>query len=46
MYRVVVDLACGVKRAQACSKATVLKQHGSRVEALVNDVHEILVLEY
>ena len=46
MYRVTVECADPLKRANALNKSTVLKRHGNRIEATVEDIHEILLLNY
>jgi hypothetical protein len=46
MYRVVIDSNPPLKRAAAGNQSTVLKRRGQRVEATVNDVHEVVVLRY
>jgi hypothetical protein len=46
MYRVVIESHHPLKRAEAGNKSTVLKRRGQRVEATVNDLHEVVVLRY
>jgi hypothetical protein len=46
MYRVVIESNPPLKRAAAGNKSTLLKRRGQRVEATVNDVHEVVVLRY
>ena len=46
MYRVSMTLDRPVKRGTAFNKSTALKRRGPRVEALVNDIHEVIVLRY
>ena len=46
MYRVVIESNPPLKRAAAGNQSTVLKRRGQRVEATVNDVHEVGVLRY
>ena len=46
MYRVVLESHPPLKRAAAGNKSTVLKRRGPRVEATVNDLHEVIVLRY
>ena len=46
IYRVAVDLDRPIKRAAAWNKSTALKRRGQRVETMVNDIHEVLSLQY
>lgn len=46
LYRVTLECRRPLKRAEAWGQSTELKRRGSRVEALVGDVHEILWLRY
>jgi hypothetical protein len=46
MYRAQLDLATPPKRASTWNKSTEIKRRGSRVEATVNDVHEVIELRY
>ena len=46
LYRVTLESRRPLKRAEAWGKSTELKRRGSRVEALVGDVHEVLWLRY
>jgi len=41
-----VESALPFKEARALNPSTVLKTNGRRVEALVNDIHEVLLLRY
>jgi hypothetical protein len=45
-YRVSVELDCEIKQAGARNKATVLQQQNRRVEAVISDVHEVIVIDY
>jgi Hypothetical glycosyl hydrolase 6/Beta-galactosidase trimerisation domain len=46
MYRVVVESSRPLKRVEAVKKSTQLKHRGHRIEATVEDIHEVLVLKY
>ncbi len=46
MYRVTVSAAKPFRRAAAVGASTVVKRRGRRVEALVNNIHECLLLNY
>lgn len=46
MYRVTVHCATPVRRAAGWNRSTEVKRRENRVEATVNDIHEVLVLRY
>ena len=46
MYRVVIETSASIKQAAAWNKTTKLTQASHRVEAVVNDIHDTLVLRY
>lgn len=46
LYRVTVRAAKPFRRAAAVGTSTVVKRRGRNVEALVNDIHECLLLSY
>jgi hypothetical protein len=46
LYRVTVRAAKPFRRAAAVGTSTVVKRRGQNVEALVNDIHECLLLSY
>jgi hypothetical protein len=46
MYRVVIESSRPLKRAEALNKSTQLKRQGKRIEATVEDIHEVLLLGY
>jgi len=46
LYRVAVESAEPFAEAAALNSSTVLKTGGRRVEALVNDIHEVLLLRH
>lgn len=46
LYRVAVTTREPLRDATAVNSSTVLKRTGNRVEATVNDIHEVLVLSY
>jgi len=46
IYPVAVELDRPIKRAEAWNKSTTLKRHGQRIEAMINDIHEIIVVRY
>ena len=46
MYRVVIESSRPLKRAEALKKSTQLSRHSHRIEATVEDVHEVLLLGY
>jgi len=46
MYRAIVELAEPIKRAMAINKSTKLTRHRRRLEVMVNDIHEIVIVSY
>jgi hypothetical protein len=46
LYRVTVRAAKPFRRAAAVGTSTVVKRRGKHVEAVVNDIHECLLLSY
>jgi hypothetical protein len=46
MYQVTVELAESIKRAAAFNKSTDLKRRGRRLEATINDIHDVLIVSY
>jgi hypothetical protein len=46
LYRVRIQLDRPIKRAMAWNKTTVLKRQGAALSATVDDIHEILTLQY
>ena len=46
MYRASITAREPLKSAKALNRSTELKRRGNRVEAVVNDIHEVLVLGY
>lgn len=46
MYRVTVEVNRPIKRATGLNKSTGLERRGNRVEATVDDIHEVLVIRY
>jgi hypothetical protein len=46
MYQAIVELAEPIQRAIASNKSTKLTRHGRRLEIVVNDVHEIVIISY
>jgi len=46
MYRVSITTREHLKSAKALNRSTELKRRGNRVEAVVNDIHEVLLLSY
>jgi hypothetical protein len=46
MYRVVIASERPLKHAEAGNQSTRLKRRGARVEAVISDLHEVLVLRY
>ncbi len=46
LYRVAIEAAKPLRRAAAVGSSTVVKRRGRRVEAIVNDIHECLLLTY
>ncbi len=46
IYRVTLEVNRPVKRAEALNKSTSLKRRGNRVEAVINDIHEVFLLGY
>ncbi len=45
-YRVTIELAESIKRATAFNKSTDLKRRGRRLEATINDIHDVLTVSY
>jgi hypothetical protein len=46
LYRVTVESAEPFQEARSLNPSTVLKTSGRRVDALVNDIHDVLLLRY
>ncbi len=46
MYRVALEFAADVRRAEAVDRSTVLKRKGRHVDATVQVVHEVIVVRY
>lgn len=46
LYRVSITTREPLKSAKALNRSTGLKRRGNRVEAVVNDIHEVLLLSY
>lgn len=46
MYRAIVELDEPIKRATATNKSTKLTRHGRRLEATINDIHDVLIVNY
>jgi hypothetical protein len=46
MYRATIELTEPIKRAAAFNKSTALKRRGRRLEAAINDIHEVLIVSY
>lgn len=46
IYRVSVTTRDSVKSARGLNRSTEIKRRGRRIDALVNDIHEVLVLKY
>jgi hypothetical protein len=46
MYRVVVQVNRSVKRVEVLNKSTIWKRRDRQVEAIVDDIHEVLVIDY
>jgi len=46
MYRARITTREPLKSAKALNRSTELKRQGSHVEAVVNDIHEVLLLRY
>ncbi len=46
MFRASFEVNRPVKRVEALNKSTVLRHDGRRIEAIVNDIHEVLLLSY
>jgi hypothetical protein len=45
-YRATIEIDRTVKEATAWNKATTVKREGNRIEATVEEIHEILVVRY
>ena len=46
MFRASFEVNRPVKRVETLNKSTVLRHNGRRIEAIVNDIHEVLLLSY
>ena len=46
LYRVSLEFDEPVKNASAFGKSTKLQQYGQRIVATVNDIHEIIIVQY
>lgn len=46
LYRATIEFDEPIKRATATNKSTKLTRHGRRLEVMVNDIHEIVILSY
>ncbi len=46
LYRATIEFAERIKRAKATDKSTKLMRHGHRLEVTVNDIHEIVIVNY
>ena len=46
IFRASIELKRPVKRVEALDKGTVLQRSGRRIEAVVNDIHEVLLITY
>lgn len=46
MYRVVLELNRPLRQARALNPSTALQRRGDRLEAVVEDIHEVLLLGY
>ncbi len=46
MYRAVINMAGPVKRAKVLNRSTVLRRNGRSIDLAVNDIHEVLIVEY
>jgi len=46
MYRATIELAEPIKRATAFNRSTDLKRRGRRLEATINDIHDVLIVSY
>jgi hypothetical protein len=46
MYRAIIEFAEPIKRATTFNRSTDLKQGGRRLEATVQDIHDVLIINY
>jgi hypothetical protein len=46
IFRASIEVDRPVKRVEAFNKTTTLRRDGQRIEAVVNDIHEVLLLSY
>jgi hypothetical protein len=46
MYRIALEVNGPVKRARALNKSTSLERHGTRIDATVNDIYDVIVINY
>jgi hypothetical protein len=46
MYRAAVEVGFPIKNAAAWNKSTTLTRHANRIEASVNEIHEVISLKY
>ena len=46
MFEATVEVADKLKGATALNSTTVIKRQGNRVKAVIQDIHEVLVLRF
>jgi len=46
MYRIGLDFKDSIKDAQALSPSTSLKRDGRKVKAVIDDIHEVIIVKY
>ena len=46
IYRVTLATADHFKRVTTLNKSTFIKRHGNRIEAIVEDIHECILIRY
>ena len=46
IYRATIEFAEPIKRATAFNRPTDLKRRGRRLEATINDIHDVLIVSY
>ena len=46
IYRVTLTTSDRIKRVTTLNKSTFIKRHGNRIEAIVEDIHECILIRY
>ncbi|MBN1126708.1 MAG: hypothetical protein JXA82_17015 [Sedimentisphaerales bacterium] len=46
IYRVQLDFEQSIRHAEALSPSTSLKQEGRKIQAVIDDIHEVIIVKY